>query len=567
MIINNLKKSLAVLTLLIFNLPFIVNANYLLMGSVPDPMDSWAPSGYTGTVVDPINGEAPQDWLTAKNLGLPAYYVDSSHPAATNSGNLFGSPDKPRATILEGTYEAGSYVEIHGGPYDGGGQLIIEANGTPDKPVWIRGLNSDNRALISGETIVKGQYIILENLEYNTPRNTIAFRPHGGSSLHHAVVRNSVFHGDGELSGATSVIAIYGESPENRFHDIVVYNNEISQFGNDYDEVDPADGLSIENDFHGVQPQTNLDRVWIIKNNIHHLGGDSVQVGAPTADENRPSDVYIVDNDFYSNLENAIDIKASDNTLIIGNRMWDWKQHKDNSSTGSPIIIHNSSSNTWVVNNEISDGTGAVVVTGSSLDTWVVGNVIKDIKHATWDTSWDAGVFDAGAGVHFHGSSSGGIVNNTIISYDKGIEVTEGDYLITNNLLYNRNEKLGTDIWVESKGNFLLAKNLVNPNSFEANYYNVTCSSCISTPPSFADPDSVLVDDSYEGIGNGFPITSVLTLYTETFGTMLTKDIYGNTRIKDGIDIGAEESLFSAQNEIQIPLQPSIMGIEVTTPE
>jgi hypothetical protein len=561
------KKYICVLALLICNIPLVANANYLLTDGVPNPMNYWAPLDYGGNVIDPINGEAPQNWLTAKAIGLPAYYVDNVHPNATDSGNPFGSPDKPRKTILEGTYDAGSYVEIHGGPYSGGGQLIITANGTPDKPVWIRGVDSDNRALISGETIIKGKYVILENLEYRTSGRTISFRTHSGSMLHHAVVRNSLFYGDGQDSGAKSVIGIYG-SPDKRFHDIVVFNNDISNFGNNFDDVPPESGLTNENDYHGVMPSSNVDRVWVIKNKIYNLGGDSIQVGtASIPDEYRPSNTYIADNDFYSNLENGVDVKEADSTLIINNRIWDWKKHKNNSSTGAAVVIHNKAKNTWIINNKVHDAAVGVAVSDGSLHTWVIGNVIADVSHPSWEDTWSGGLYDAGGGIHFRGGSSGGALNNTIFSYDKGIEASNGDYVFINNILYDRNVEAGRDIFVEStQSNFLISNNLLYSDKYNASLYNATCLSCIYAEPEFVSlvPNDASVMNSSVVLGKGLSITHYLGLFKEIFGTEITKDIYQKDRVVGGIDIGAfehQESLSGFEGDP--PVAPSISTILV----
>ncbi len=541
-------------------------AGYTIKG-VPDPLSTWAPTDFPGEVIHPITGVPPENWSAAIASGVAAYYIDSEHLSATNTDNPFGTPEKPRKTIVEATYSAGSYVEIHGGPYDGGGQLIITADGTPDKPVWIRGLDIDSRALISGETIIKGQYVFLENLEYRSPTKTISFRSHNSSNLHHAVIRNSIFIGDGADVGNSSAIAIYGSNPTNRFHDIVVYNNEISQFGNDFDDIDTSTGESKENDYHGVLPGSNVDRVWLVKNKIHHLGGDSVQVGvASTADENRPSHVYIVDNDFYTNLENGVDIKEADFTVIMNNRIWDWKKHKDNSSTGGAIIIHNTARNTWVINNEVSDAAVGIAATGSSLDTWVIGNIVKNIRHPEWDESWAGGLYDSGGAIHFRGGSSGGAINNTIVDYDKGIEVAAGEYAFINNILFNRNVESGKDIFVESSQSINVARsNLIYTDSLLVKENNINCLSCLYQDPKFIDVivDVNIADDS-PAVGTGFVIDNYLEDYKTIFGVEITKDIYGNNRISGGVDIGAVKNQDSTTETVESkPLPPKNLNVSV----
>lgn len=538
---------------------------YQILDGVPDPMNTWVAPNYTGNVVHPITGIAPVSWEEAKNLGFPSYFIDSSHPLATNSDNTFGSPDKPRSTIPEITYEPGSYIEINGGPYDGGGQIIFRANGTPDKPVWFRGASIENRAKISGETIVKGEYVILENLEFIGQK--LGFRPHNDSYLHHAVIRNSLFYGDGSVAKSSSAtIAVKGRT-EQRFHDIVIYNNEIHSYGKSFVDTDPGLGESTENDFHGIKVSNNVDRSWIIKNNVYNLGGDSIQIGnATVATIDRSKDTYIADNDFYENLENGVDVKAADNTLILGNRIWGFIHHKNNSSTGIGIVIHSKAEHTWVVKNVVNNSAGGITTTDGSIDTWIIGNVIKDIKHATWDTDWSGGLYDSGAAIHFRGGSTGGVINNTIINYDKGIETASGQYVFINNILFNRNSEQGHDFFVESsKSNNLTSNNLVFSNAASLKQVNVTCVSCLYEAPSFIDlSHNVAISDNSVALAAGMSIQSYLDKYKNTFGVELNKDIYNGERIVGGIEIGAmEEQNSIVGGDQSIPLSPDITNIKI----
>lgn len=550
---------------------FSVNA-YQLPDGVPDIMETWGGSNTDeSNIVNPINGEAPESWEDAKNAGVDAYYIDSTAANATNSNNAFGSPELPRSTIPEITYEAGSYIEIHGGPYSGGGQIIFTANGTPEKPVWFRGGAEDDLGKISGEVIVKGQYVILENLKFINQK--LGFRSNNNSYTHHAVIRNSIFEGNGEVaSSSSSAIAIQG-SVTQRFHDIIVYNNNISNYGESFIDESPELGLSIENDYHGIKVATNTDRVWVLKNKVYDLGGDSIQLGnASVVDGSRSKGTYIADNDFYENLENGVDVKAADETLIISNRIWGFVRHKNNSSTGAGIIIHSKALNTWVVNNYIHDNATAVAVTDSSLNTWIIGNVLKDSAHPQWDEEWSGGLYDVGSAIHFRGGSTGGAVNNTIINYDKGIEAASGEYHFINNILFNRNNEIGNDLYVESSASENLSRNnlIYSQQNFELKEVNINCISCIDKlNPDFLDlfTDTTLANDSI-AISTGWKIDLYLNNYKDIFGTQITKDIYGNDRIKGGIDIGAAENQFSNEepsnyNESELPDAAEIIEIKL----
>ena len=569
-----IKSNFKVIMVALLGVFLIKNAlaedNYELPVGVPDPITTWIPDGYKGNlenVIHPIWGKAPVSWEVAKDSGSPAYYIDSSSPNATNYKNEFGSPDKPRNSIPEITYEAGSYVEIHGGPYSGGGQIILRANGTVEQPVWIKGASYENMPEIRGETIVKGQYIFFENLNYTEIYESIQLRPHQGSTLHHVVVRNSVMKGTGSVAGRNaSAIIAYGESSDNRFHDIIIYNNDISYFGDSFSDDDPTAELTEENDYHGIGIPKNIDRAWVLKNHIHHMGGDSIQVGtASTDDINRVSNIYVGDNDFHDNLENGVDVKEADNTVITSNNIYNFFQHAGNLSTGVAVVIHNDAYNTWLINNRIHNSASAIEHTGG-LDVWIVGNIIESINHPSW-ASWNTeSVYSRGAGIHLRGISTGGAVNNTIVGTDKGITMASGgNFLIANNIIANRNEKTGYDIHIESTTSpHIVSNNLSYHPEFSVNFKNVNCNNCLEDNPSFIDEIYQTSIDA-AGVGAGYSFTMIQNKFKESFGESLDVDILGGARVKGTIDIGAVENqdsnMGSSTVEITLPTAPSILDI------
>ncbi len=348
----------------------------------------------------------PSAWPSAQAVG--SYYVDNTHPDATDNSNTYGYPDKPRATIPEITYAAGSYVEIHGGPY-AGGQITFTANGTATNPVWIRGASATTKPIIRGETIPSGSYVILENLYYDTSSTTIDIRPLSGSSLHHAVVRNCEFAGPGVADGSASVIGINGEAG-NRFSDIVIFNNKIHDFGDN--------NATAENDYHGVKPSRYVDRVWILNNTIYNMGGDSVQVGSAsmTADE-RSSHTYIGGNIFYGNYENAVDIKQATDVIVSQNTMF---------NTRNPLlVIHYNPERIWTIYNIFHSSESGFISTGS-IDTYVVGNVFYNLHGSSPDVGSSA--------VRARGSTTLHVVNNTIHDVDNGIYIESGsNYVMASN--------------------------------------------------------------------------------------------------------------------------------------
>jgi len=112
-IITRLKSSLNK------NLLFVLLLYPVIGFSVDMPLGIPAPS----FGLDEVAPAAPAAWPGNEAAGY--YYIDRTHPNATDSSNQYGYPDKPRATIPNyATFPAGTYIEVHGGPYEGN-QLVM----------------------------------------------------------------------------------------------------------------------------------------------------------------------------------------------------------------------------------------------------------------------------------------------------------------------------------------------------------------------------------------------------------------------------------------------------------
>jgi hypothetical protein len=497
---------------------------------IPDP--TW---GATHPI-DSVAPSWPSNWPSQAVTDY--YYIDNTDPNATDSGNQYGYPDKPRQTIPETTYAAGSYVEIHGGPYTAGGQLIFTANGTASAPVWFRGGDASNKPIIRGETVPKGSYIFIENLKYDTSNKTIGLRPHNSSSLDHVVVRNCEFAGPGTLAGFSAVIGVYGESLSNRFNNIVIYNNDIHHFG----VSEPSAG---ENDYHGIAVGSFTDQVWVLENHVHHNGGDSIQVGtASTADQNRLNYIYIGKNTFHDDRENAIDIKEANYIFVSENTMYGYES--TSSSEGGALVAHNNPNTVWVINNKVSDAVYGLISTGS-IDTYFIGNEISNTDVA----------------IHFRSGVKGGVINNTLYKYGDGIQISTGTppYTVFNNIFAERTNPSGNDIklynstltsgttfdnnlFYHSSGDVRINWNSttsLNLSDFQASHSS--CQNCVVGNPYFRQASNtdfiILSTSAAESKGADLPIYDT---YKNLTGISIKYDINGNPRPMDGYwDIGAHE--------------------------
>jgi Bacterial Ig domain len=373
--------------------------------------------------INDVAPAAPAGWPGTEAPGF--YYVDVSHPQATDTSNVYGTSGRPRRTVPT-TLAAGAVVEMHGGPYtSGSGRIASVASGTAQQPVFIRGANAAARPTIRTQMVMGGAYVILENLAFETlgtAVGSVGFRIVGSvTGVHHACVRDSVFNGPGTDQGNGSVISMTG-APGNLLTDIVVLRNTIQGYG--------LIGTTLENDYHAIHPSAYVSRIWVLENHAFNLGGDSIQVGGATlnatpGNEQRPSYIYIGGNHFHDNRENSVDVKRADHVVISGNTMHGAKGA--NSDPGAVVVVHNDPTYVWVLANEIYDANTGVSSTGAD-GFYVIGNVVHGIHRAQANASGGAADADTAISAHRSGfairhysTANVVVANNTVADSLLGI--------------------------------------------------------------------------------------------------------------------------------------------------
>jgi len=216
---------------------------------------------YEGAFYDFGNG--PEAYPDAGN-GPYTHYVDNTAPNCNDANNGgYGSATEPRCGLPRSfSPSAGSVVEIHGGPYVHGGWWQWTPTGTVDQPVFIRGVDVNNKVVIEDTQLrLGGQYSIIENFEfYNDSSVRIKYNSPEHFALRYSEIHNPI----GSFVGWGAAISTEG-------NDIVIYNNHIH-----HNVRLHVDGVRII-DCHGVVPATGSQRVWVIDNHIHHNSGDAVQ--------------------------------------------------------------------------------------------------------------------------------------------------------------------------------------------------------------------------------------------------------------------------------------------------
>jgi hypothetical protein len=207
------------------------------------------------------------------------------------------------------------------------------------------------------------------------------------------VVRNVEHGGNNSRTGNGASMAVEGNS------DIVFYNNHVHNIAvNDgTDEVD-YNGLAV---IQGT-------RIWILNNQIHEVGGDSLKLGQNVARAGGifPTNIYVAGNRMYGNGENPIDIKWSREIYITDNELFGVSTSV--SSSGEAIVIHESGDNVHILDNNFHDvrvGVETATSGGGATYIEVDGNTFEDM---------DIGVYNRGGG---HAD----VTNNTFVNVTERI--------------------------------------------------------------------------------------------------------------------------------------------------
>jgi hypothetical protein len=356
----------------------------------------------------PVPGIPEPAFGITEQAGAATYYVDNTHPRATDDGNPNGTPSRPRATI-PGSVPAGSVVEVHGGPYNIGNG-VWSADGTASEPVFIEGVGDP---VIRGERIAfAGAYLLVEGFVFDGI--PLVMSP----TMSHLAIRGNEVK-NWSPSGHSTAVVPAGS-------DIVVFGNEIHNNG------DP--NSASENDVHGVKAEAGAARIWILLNHIHHNGGDGIQLGNATSLEPWPQQIYIGQNLIHQDRENAVDIKKARDVIVSSNVMFGYQARS--SSAGEVVVTHDGAQRIWIVDNAVGNSNQGIVCTGADVYI-VVGNVINAIQHNPGDKGYDPNSLFRTAGILTYNTTNSSHTNNTIWNSDAGISYAGGTAAteIVNNII------------------------------------------------------------------------------------------------------------------------------------
>jgi hypothetical protein len=363
----------------------------------------------------------PEPWNESKP-GF--YYVDATSRSARDLLNPYGTPATPRETVPK-LLPAGAVVEIHGSyPINHEGRNGLRAEGTKERPIFIRGRDAKNRPRLVRPFEIRGSYFVLENLEFG-PRNA---EETGFVSIlapaDHGVVRHNDFHGL-PSGGGVSVGGQDGALVE----DAVVFDNDVHDTGDARAATDLDRG--------GIAVGGGSRRIWILDNRCSNNGRDGITLVQGSGNKH-PLDgirfVYVGRNRIWGNRQGGFWTKEASDVVVSENTCFG---HRPNSGgVGHGLGGQYGGERIWFLFNHVYDNERGIQFPDIG-SAYLVGNVIHAIHHSI--TGYDpANLYDSqtGQAIYFRNSGSVVAVNNTIYDVDAGIVgVATARVQLVNNLI------------------------------------------------------------------------------------------------------------------------------------
>lgn len=461
--------------------------------------------------------------------------------ACTDTSNPNGSQGNPRCTPpTMSSLAAGSVVQGCGTYSRGSSDIVISASGTAADPVFFRKYTGCATLRFNftggGNFTCGGTYLFVEGVITNSQDGTAC------TSASNFVWRDNEHIGTGSTTDSGACMSVAGGTDVVRMRSIV---------------RDCGDWLApTPNDSNGFAVGSSLTRLWDLWNTCYHVSGDCWGSGH---DANHTTfDIYLGGNDFYSMMENPVDLKEVHNVIISRNYFHDVTTGPD--SDGDAIVIHYGPTvgqgpyNTWVINNVMENVVLGVVFsdaeTSGGLHHHVIGNVIRNCSVGIMHDS------SSSAGVTFH------FKHNTIGNCGVGILVgsTATGFEVGGNIIREASDRHFAADTTDTRD----VTNVFNELYYDADggiqigwgAAGTTYTSIADAIANTADWDNSLQTDplmtdyaggdytptaTSPGLNVGLNMSSLNTTFNGLFGTTILYDAAGNAR-PDGVwDMGAYE--------------------------
>lgn len=345
---------------------------------------------------------APSPWI-APTAGF--YYVDETAAGSTDASNPYGTPARPRRTIPI-RLTAGSVVEVHG-RYSHGhtSPYSILSVGTPDAPVFIRGVSPTERPVITGCWETWGAYFVIENVEFAECGNLVLF-----GLTHHAALRHSDVHGT-PSTGGLKVVSWDGDPVT----DVVLWDNTIHDNGDVH--------AAYDQDVHGILVGGGVSYLWVVDNELYRNSGDGIQISAGSAAwQATTHHIYVGRNVAHDNKQSGFWTKQAVDVIFSQNVSY--RHRPGNSSLGVCMGGQYAPEMVWFIANAMWDcDFGIQVASDNGLGygryLFFIGNIIFRIHDSNGD--FQPGSAWQNCGISLPGGTYRYIAENDLSDVDSGV--------------------------------------------------------------------------------------------------------------------------------------------------
>lgn len=505
---------------------------------IPDPADTL---GY-----DPINDEPPEDpanWPSAAATGF--YYVDSGHVSATDSGNTYGYPNQPRATIPTSlSIDGGKKCVVvgDGESYTGGNINITSSDATAENPAWFVGRSATditdktNRPIMSSRELNLGSnYVIASDVKVEHQDSSGAVI----GMTNYTTVRNFELEGTGADIGSSNGSGI--SPPSNS----CLYNGEIHDLG----EWE----TNSNGDYHAIKSSGTVSNVWVLNITGYHCQGDTIQIGDANGNAATVTNFYLGNVIGYENKENTMDLKDCTDIIISGGEgslmstLW-------GDDAGADIVVHDEANYVWIIGRKMHDSSRAVIVSDQATNVYICNSVFYD-----YVSTGGTGYFDPGTAISIQ-QNQAYVANCTFYNCRKGLEFTVGtSNPYVRNCIFAERAEVGSDYFdfgIENSTDISNAD--VDYNMYSTSpgmlcrgggtEYTSIASWRAATPcddnsseaaPTFTDAanDDYSLAAGSNGLASGSPTKPTpFTAFASRHGFSIEYDIDGNARPASGSD-------------------------------
>ena len=494
------------------------------------------------------------------------YYIahDGDDATAGNNGN--GNPASPRATMpTNSPFPAGSLFFLEGDgtalptdentnrrvtPIEGwtfnGKNVEINTGGAyadGSDITWVIGINNPRLGANRNLTFANSNHIIFDGVILDGAQ--LSYPVRGGrvtfANSHYITFRNCAQYGEHADRGG-SMFVLYDCSH------IMYYKSEIA-YGGLFDAVDAPD-------YHGFRASYRNRYLWIIESHLHHLAGDSMQIGNSNNTnliEDTTHYVYFAGNNCHENRENSADNKNSFHVIISQNQLHDFTGNGAGGANGTALILAQDnegphSAYHWALGNLVYDSSIGIANKGNSSTpdmSYIIGNVVFDcdsygivVEHAAPDAAGTASY----------------LINNTVARCDIGIyanfwqPANRTDIYINGNILYENIKDIvvggrAIDIYQVKDNVIFKSAGGENIESGNADTIETITGNVLGADPLFVDPAS-----NNFALKSGSPARNLTTedaayeKFQSLYGIGIKQDFVGTPRPSENSwDAGAYE--------------------------